>query len=85
MKISKLLIMAAAALALTAFLCSCAIPKIMASYAYVGDTKTTKTLMEPATKGLFNSYMRVCNLEANATETNCKDSLILENVTPRSL
>ena len=87
MKTTRLLILVAAGLMLVAFMCSCTLPKVMTSYGYVGENKTTKTLMERS-KGndkLFDAYMRVCSLDTGNQETDCKDTIILENVNPKTL
>lgn len=68
----------------------CAVrPKIMTSHQYLGEARSAKTLIQASEKvgddaQLFNYFLRVCNLEG-AGEKQCKDSLILENVTPGSL
>lgn len=64
-------------------------PKVMTSHQYLGETRSAKTLIQQSAKGaddvqLYNYFLRVCDLNAS-TEKQCKDSLILENVTPRSV
>jgi hypothetical protein len=75
-------------------------PRVMTSQGFVsetkpefiGETKVFDEIMQisgqqdPATKQvLFNFSVRICNVEANATGSNCKDTQVLENVNPRSL
>lgn len=81
------------ALALAGFglLSACAgPPKVMTSHQYLHDSRSAKTLLQEsgATAGedekLFNYFLRVCSLEGH-NEKNCKDTLVLENVTPRSM
>lgn len=64
-------------------------PKVMTSHQYLGETRSAKTLIQQSGKStedaqLYNYFLRVCDLNVS-TEKQCKDSLILENVTPRSV
>lgn len=65
-------------------------PKIMTSHQYLHDSRSAKTLLQEsgATAGeeekLFNYFLRVCSLEGHH-EKKCQDTLVLENVTPRSM
>jgi hypothetical protein len=64
-------------------------PKVMTSHQYLGEARSAKTLIQQSGKGtddgqLYNYFLRVCDLNTS-TEKQCKDSLILENVTPRSV
>ena len=72
---------------------ACAPPKVLVGHSYASSDKSIDTYIQKSgdvgsgksKTNLFNVYMRVCNQEANNTTTVCKDSLILENVTPGSL
>lgn len=64
-------------------------PKVMTSHQYLGETRSAKTLIQQSGQGnddgqLYNYFLRVCDLNTSS-EQQCKDSLILENVTPRSV
>ncbi|MCX7943038.1 MAG: hypothetical protein N2746_00810 [Deltaproteobacteria bacterium] len=76
------------------FAVSCAPKKVLIANEFMGENKTAKLLMLPRTDTvssgkenvrLFNYYLRICNLTPDNKEENCKDTLILENVNPRSL
>lgn len=65
-------------------------PKVMTSHQYLSENRSAKTLLQEngATAGeeqkLFNYFLRVCNLEG-PKEQKCQDTLVLENVSPRSV
>ncbi len=64
-------------------------PKIMTSHQYLGETRSAKTLIQQSGQAnddeqLYNYFLRVCDLNTSS-EKQCKDSLILENVSPRSV
>lgn len=65
-------------------------PKIMTSHQYLHGDRSAKTLLQEsgATAGederLFNYFLRVCNLEGH-NEKKCQDTLVLENVSPRTM
>lgn len=71
----------------------CAAPqKVLIQNNYVGPTKSAKVLIldsgkdDPSTKKrLFHLFVRNCDLGADGTESNCKDTVILENVDPGSV
>lgn len=76
------------------FMVSCAPKKVLIANEYMGDNKTAKLLMLPTSKSvgsdknkvkLYDYYIRICTLNQENKEENCKDTLILENVNPRSL
>lgn len=82
---------AAAALAMTG--CS-GPPKVLIEHSYASSDKSVETFIQKsgASVGtgkdkteLFNVFMRVCNQDASNSMGVCKDTLILENVNPRSL
>jgi len=59
-------------------------PKVMVDQAFMGDKRTVKMLMQRNASGTFDQGLRVCTIE-KGQETQCKDTLVLENVTPGSL
>jgi hypothetical protein len=80
----------AAAAGLLAVGCASAPPKILVGHYYLGVEKSSKIVILDsgvAEKGkkLFHVYVRNCNINPDATETGCKDTLILENVDPASI
>ena len=71
-----------------------AAPKVLYSHSYAAADKSIETIVQRSgdsagsgvTKtNLFNLYMRVCDQGADNSTANCKDTLILENVDPKSL
>lgn len=78
---------------LLALLVGCGSPqKVLIHNNYVGPTKTAKVLIldsgkeDPSTKKrLFNLFVRNCDMSPDGSETNCKDTVILENVDPSSV
>ena len=72
----------------------CAPPKVLVDHSYATADKSLEILIQRSGESvgnaqsktnLFNVFMRVCNQGADNTQANCKDSVILENVDPRSL
>jgi hypothetical protein len=72
----------------------CAVPKVLVDHSYATSDKSLEILIQRSGEAvgtgqnktnLFNVFMRVCNQGADNTQANCKDSVILENVDPRSL
>jgi hypothetical protein len=72
-------------------LAGCAPPKVLVAHSYATSDKSIEALMQrsgetvgntQAKNNLFNVFMRVCNQGADNTQSNCKDSVILENVKP---
>ncbi len=64
-------------------------PKVMTSHQYLAESRSAKSLLQDSgatvdEQKLFNYFVRVCNLDS-AAEKQCKDTLVLENVTPGSL
>lgn len=59
-------------------------PKVMVDYGFLGQTRTIKLLMQRNAAGTFDQSIRVCTLDSGK-ETACKDTVVLENVTPGSL
>lgn len=71
----------------------CAPPKILVDHSYTAADKSIEGLMQQsgdavgvgAKKGnLFNWFMRVCTQGADNSLSNCKDTVLLENVDPQS-
>lgn len=72
----------------------CAPPKILVDHSYATADKSLEILIQRSGEAvstgqnktnLFNVFMRVCNQGADNTQANCRDSVILENVDPKSL
>ena len=84
-------LVAVAALATNA----CAPPRVLVGHSYASSDKSIETIIEKSgvsvktgdgqKQNLFNVYMRVCNQDANNATTQCKDTMILDNVTPSSI
>jgi hypothetical protein len=74
-------------------LSGCSAPsKILVANNFNSDDKTTKILIldsgqiNPATKQkLFNVFVRMCAIDAQAKETACQDTKVAENVIPGSV
>lgn len=69
-------------------------PKVLVEHSYASSDRSVQTYIQKsgAAAGtgkdkteLFNVFVRVCNQDATNTLAACKDTLILENVNPRSL
>jgi hypothetical protein len=69
-------------------------PKVLVDHSYASSDKSVETYIQKAGASvgtgkdkteLFNVFMRVCNQDASNSMAVCKDTLILENVNPRSL
>jgi hypothetical protein len=69
----------------------CAPPKVLVAHSYATSDKSIEALLQrsgettgtaQAKNNLFNVFMRVCNQAADNTQSNCKDTVILENVRP---
>ena len=72
----------------------CAVPKVLVDHSYATSDKSLEILIQRSGEvvgtgqnktNLFNVFMRVCDQGTDNTQVNCKDSVILENVDPRSL
>lgn len=68
--------------------------KVLTGYSYASDTKSLSTLILPTgtavgsddnKRQLFDYYLRVCDMGADNTPRNCKDTKIVEKVDPYSL
>jgi hypothetical protein len=90
---APMLLMVAAGASLAAVGCS-GPPKVLVEHSYASSDKSVETYIQKAGASvgtgkdkteLFNVFMRVCNQDASNSMTVCKDTLILENVNPRSL
>jgi hypothetical protein len=73
---------------------ACAPPKILVDHSYATTDKSLEILIQRSGEAvntgqqktnLFNVFMRVCNQGADNSQASCKDSVILENVDPKSL
>lgn len=80
----KTIRIALAGLVVGALATGCVAPKVMVDQTFMGDTHTVKMLMQKNAAGTFDQSLRVCTIEKGA-ETQCKDTVVLENVTPGSL
>lgn len=83
------------ALAGVAALTACsAPPKVLIEHSYATTDRSVQTYIQKSGAAvgsgkdkteLFNVFVRVCNQDASNTMGVCKDTLVLENVNPRSL
>lgn len=87
MKKSSLLVMMVVA-------AGCSTPKVLVDHSFLGKTRTAKTLIQRTGSSfgsnknkseLFNLHMEVCSFDPSHNEGRCKDTLVLENVVPRSI
>ncbi len=69
-------------------------PKVLVEHSYASTDKSIETYIQKsgASVGsgkdkteLFNVFLRVCNQDAANTMAACKDTVVLENVNPKSL
>ena len=68
----------------------CAPPKVLVAHSYATTDKSIEALLQRSGEtgvgqnksNLFNVFMRVCDQGADNTQSNCKDTVILENVRP---
>jgi ribosomal protein S8E len=82
-----------AALLATGLLSGCTVQnKVLVANRFMGENKTSKFLLldtgqvNQATKRkLYNVMVRLCDLDAQGAESNCKDTAVLENVIPGSV
>ena len=63
----------------------CTVPMILVDQAFLGETRTAKIVMQRSAEGQFNQFLRICTLNQNGQEVDCKDTLVLENVIAGSL
>jgi hypothetical protein len=74
-------------------LSGCSVPsKILVANNFNADDKTSKILIldsgqvDPSTKRkLFNVFVRMCGIDAQGSESACKDTKVAENVVPGSV
>lgn len=78
-------------LILVAASAGCAGPtQVLVSQRYAGE-RVARYTIEPtgqsteATGALYNLRVRLCGVEGNGSDTQCQDSMVLENVQPRSV
>lgn len=72
--------------------CATAPPKILVRHNFAGPEKSSKTMLQdsgqkdPSSKReLFHVWVRVCDVKADSSEVECKDTKVLENVVPGSV
>lgn len=76
-----------------AALSGCSVPsKILVANNFNADDKMSKILIldsgqvDPSTKRkLFNVFVRMCGIDAQGNESECKDTKVAENVLPGSV
>jgi hypothetical protein len=68
-------------------LAACAPPKVMIDHAFVDEDKAAKAYIVRSSEKaqLFDLSVRVCDIQANNTESGCKDTKVLSNVVPGSI
>ena len=66
--------------------------KVLVSHSFAGPEKSTKVMLQnsgqqdPSTKKpLFHVWVRICDVHADNTEVQCKDTRVLDNVVPGSV
>ena len=66
---------------------ACVPPKVMIDHSYVDADKASKSYIQRSAENdkLFDMSVRVCDVQANNTDTNCKDTKVLGNVVPGSV
>lgn len=91
-KFSGVRLATAVAAGLTIFMSACGPSKIMVSDSFLGEDKMIKELIQPTGQStdesgaLYDYFLRVCDINHETLEnTNCQDSVVIENVIPRSL
>lgn len=60
-------------------------PFVLVDQKFFGENKTAKVIMQQSGEGVFDEFIRVCDVTPTGEESNCKDTLVLENVVPWSL
>lgn len=74
--------------ALSALATGCASKHVLIGQTFIGEGRSIKVMMTaPQGSGddrIAHQLMRICSLKDGA-ETNCKDTVVLENVRPGSL
>lgn len=79
----------AAALMLLALCGGCAPPQIVVAQGFAGQHVVRYTIQNSGQtqndEALFNLGARICTQGEDGSDQNCKDSLLLENVKPRSI
>ena len=80
-----------ATLILVAASAGCAGPtQVLVSQRYTGE-RVARYTIEPTGQGtdttgaLYNLRVRLCGVEGNGADKQCQDSMVLENVQPRSV
>lgn len=77
------------ALAAFSALSGCAVPKFLVGDSFTGG-RSDKIILIPATQTdkkevLYDYIVRLCDLDAQGVESNCRDSRILGNVVSNSV
>lgn len=85
MKTLRMLVMAVAALAA---LSGCTVPRFLVADSFVGG-RNDKTILIPRSAAdkvqLYDYVVRLCDLDAQGVESNCKDSVVLSSVVSNSV
>lgn len=72
--------------ALLSLASACVPPQVMISNYPLGNRMVRFSMQRsPQVPGTFNLFMQACNLQPNAATTECRQSLVLENVNPRTI
>lgn len=72
--------------ALLSLASACVPPQVMISNYPLGGRMVRFSMQRsPQVPGTFNLFMQACNLQPNAMTNECRQSLVLENVSPRTI
>lgn len=63
---------------------ACSTPRFLVAQTLIGS-RSSKTILMPTAPNnqnqtLFNYVIRTCEIDAQGVESNCKDSVVLDNV-----
>ncbi len=79
-------VMLFASAALLSLASACIPPQVMISNAPLGARMVRFSMQRsPQVPGTFNLFLQACALQPNATATDCRQSMVLENVSPRTI
>lgn len=79
-------LVATASLAVCTAVGACAPPSVLVDNSFVGDHgRTVKIVIKKNPTGLFDEFVRVCDLTAEGQEGRCQDTLVLTDVNPSSV
>jgi hypothetical protein len=79
-----------AASSLCAALVGCGTPRYLVGDTFTGS-RTSKTILMPTANAtdkkevLYNYVVRLCDVDAEGVESNCNDTVVLENVIANSI